>query len=501
MPSQRRIGVVLGYANLIVKNLVNLVYTPMLLSFVGQADYGVYQTSNSFVFSLSLLSFGFSAAYVRFYTQKRAHGEDVRGLNGVYLVFYAVVSLVALLLGLAFAASAGTIFSSSFTSDEVELAQTVMSIMAGSIAVTLFNSVFNAYILAHEKFRFQQTRQLVTTLATPFASYALLCLGAGVVGVAIAQLAVNLVLLGLNASFCLGRLKMRFDVRRFDVPLFRSIAVFSTWIFTNQICDLVNQNVPNMLLGALTSASVVAVFAVSVQIRSVFYSLSTIMSSVFAPKINQMVASSNDNKELTALMTRVGRYQAILYVWVLGGFVLLGNFFVLKWAGESFADAYWLILTMVVPLFIPLVQNVGIEIQRAKNMHKPRSVCYLITAALNVALTAALSGLIGYWAPVIGYIVHALFGCGIFMNWYYHRRVGLDMIYFWKRVLPVVGVGALVVAVCFVGTAALPVAGWIQFAAWGIAYSVFYAVLCAVLVLDKGERIAVAKRAKKIFGR
>ena len=60
MVSQRRAGVVLGYANIIVKNLVNLVYTPMLLSFVGQADYGVYQTSYSFVFSLTLLSFGFS---------------------------------------------------------------------------------------------------------------------------------------------------------------------------------------------------------------------------------------------------------------------------------------------------------------------------------------------------------------------------------------------------------------------------------------------------------
>ena len=47
MVSQRKTGAILGYANIIVKNLVNLVYTPMLLAFVGQADYGVYQTSNS----------------------------------------------------------------------------------------------------------------------------------------------------------------------------------------------------------------------------------------------------------------------------------------------------------------------------------------------------------------------------------------------------------------------------------------------------------------------
>ena len=50
MASQRKAGAILGYLNIIVKNLVNLVYTPMLLSFVGQADYGVYQTANSFVF-------------------------------------------------------------------------------------------------------------------------------------------------------------------------------------------------------------------------------------------------------------------------------------------------------------------------------------------------------------------------------------------------------------------------------------------------------------------
>lgn len=501
MPSQRRAGVILGYANIVVKNLVNLVYTPMLLSFVGQADYGVYQTSNSFVFSLSLLSFGFSQAYVRFYTRKRARGEDVRVLNGVYLVLYSVVSAVAFLLGLGFAASAGTLFSASFTPDEVGLAQTVMSIMAGSIAVTLFNSVFDAYVLAHEEFRFQQSRQMLTTLATPFCAYALLCLGFGVVGVAVAQFAVNVVLLSLNASFCLGRLKMRFDVRRFDNGLFRAIAAFSAWVFANQVCELVNQNVPNVLLGALTSASSVAVFAVSLQIRSVFYSLSTTMSSVFTPKINSIVAESDDNAELTRLMARVGRYQAILFCWVFGGFVLLGRFFVDRWAGPGFSDAYWLVLAMTAPLIIPLTQNTGVEIQRAKNMHRARSVCYLAMALINLALTALLAPSIGYWAPVLGYVAYVVLGTGLFMNWYYQRRVGLDMVRFWRRALPVIGAGGLATAVCLVGAAALPVDGWLRFVGWGIAYSALYAVLFAALVLSGDERAAVIGKARKLLGR
>lgn len=496
MPSQRRTGVILGYLNILVKNLVNLVYTPMLLSFVGQADYGVYQTSYSFVFSLSLLSFGFSQSYVRFYTRYSVEGDTagIRRLNGVYIMLYAIVSIVALLLGFVFAAGAKTFFSGSFTPEQVGLAGAVMSIMAINISVTLFNSVFDAYVLAREEFRFQQTRQFLTTLAAPFIAYALLVLGMGVVGVALAQLSVSVVLLALNASFCLCRLKMRFDVRDFDWTLFRSVAAFSAWIFANQVCDLVNQNIPNVILGIFTSASAVAVFAVSVQVRAVFISLSGTMSNVFTPEINRIVAESDDNEMLSRLMAHVGRYQMILFCWVYGGFAVLGKFFVEEWAGDGFADAYWLILAMTLPLVLPLTQNTGIEIQRAKNMHQARSIAMLLMAVFNIAFTLVASPVLGYWAPAIGYIVSIFLGNGVFMNWYYQNRVGLDMLYFWQRNLPVLLAGAAVTAACLAGTAALPVDSLSSFVVWGVAYTVLFAVVLWLAVLSKEERAAVASR-------
>lgn len=490
MVSQRKAGAILGYANIIVKNLVNLVYTPMLLAFVGQTDYGVYQTANSFVFSLTLLTFGFSEAYIRFYTQKRARGteEEVRTLNGMYLMLYIVISAVAMVLGLLFAANVELFFSGSFTPEQVGLAGELMAIMAVNVAATLFSTVFDAYIMAHEQFKFQQSRQMFTTLATPGFAFALLSLGMGAVGVALAQLAVTLTLLALNMRFAVAKLGMRFRLRSFESALFRAVAAFSAWIFANQVCELVNQSVPNVLLGALTNASTVAVFAVALNIRSVFYSLSTTMSSVFTPLINRIVAESDDNGELTRLMTRVGRYQAILYLWVLGGFALLGHFFVTRWAGEGFADAYWLVLAMATPLFVPLVQNTGIEIQRAKNRHRVRSVAYSCMAALNLVVTWALAPSLGYWAPAIGYASYVILGCGVFMNWYYVKGIGLDMGYFWGRVLPVLGVSLTATAVCIAGTLALPVASWLAFFVWGAVYTLLYASLAWVLILSGDER-------------
>ncbi len=490
MPSQRKTGVVLGYVNIVAKNLVQLVYTPMLLSFVGKADYGVFQTSYSFVFSLSLLSFGFSQAYVRFYMRRKADGDEegIRKLNGVYLVLYAAASAAALLLGLGFAAGSGAVFSGGFTPEQVDLAGKVMAILAASIALTIFNSVFDAYVLAREEFRFQQSRQLAVTVAMPFLAYILLLLGMGVVGVALAQLAVNAALLALNAFYAIGRLGMRFGVRSFDGTLFRSVAAFSTWIFVNQVCDMVNQNVPNVALGAISGASAVAVFAVSIQIRNVFVSLSTVMSNVFVPKINLIVARGDDNDELVRLMARVGRCQMILFCWVYGGFVLLGDFFVVKWAGEGFSDAYWLILAMTLPLAVPLVQNTGIEIQRAKNLHKARSIALLVMAALNVAFTVAASSQLGYWAPAVGYIASIALGNGVFMNWYYHYRVGLDMVFFWRRALPPACAAAVVVGLCAAAARFAPVSDWISFCIWGAVYTLLFAIAMWAFVLSEGEK-------------
>lgn len=496
MASQRKAGAILGYLNIIVKNLVNLVYTPMLLSFVGQADYGVYQTANSFVFSLTLLTFGFSEAYVRFYTQKRANGtaDDIRALNGMYLVLYVGICAVALALGLLFAANVDYFFADSFTTAQVGLAGNLMAIMAVNVTCTLFSTVFDAYIVAHEQFKYQQTRQMFTTLATPVIALLLLNIGFGAVGVALAQLTVVALLLFLNARFAYVKLGMRFSLKRIDVGLFRAIATFSAWIFINQICDLVNQSVPNMMLGALTSAVTVSVFAVSIQIRQVFCSLSTTMSNVFVPKINRIVAESDDNNVLTALMTRVGRYQIVLFCWVYCGFVLVGRFFVTKWAGEGFIDAYYLICAMTLPVGVPLCQNTGIEIQRAKNRHKARSVVYLFMALLNVAFTWIASPYLGYWAPAIAYIASIALGNGLFMNWYYQNRIGLDMIYFWKRNLPVALTSAAVLAVCKGFSILLPITSWLLFLAWGAVYTVLFAAAMWLFVLDPDEKAGIAAR-------
>ena len=108
--------------------------------------------------------------------------------------------------------------------------------------------------------------------------------------------------------------------------------------------------------------------------------LSTAISSVFLPKISQMVSSGVNNEILTDEMIKIGRLQGYIIFCMLFGFILFGQKFIEIWAGEEYQDAYYLTVIIMIPLAIPLVQNLGISILQAKNKYAFRSLSALIGA-------------------------------------------------------------------------------------------------------------------------
>lgn len=212
------------------------------------------------------------------------------------------------------------------------------------------------------------------------------------------------------------------------------------------------------------------------------------MSGVFVPQVNRIVAESDDNDLLTRLMTRVGRYQMLIFWYLFGGFIVLGQFFVKLWAGPANENAYWLAIIMVFPVMIPLTQNLGIEIQRAKNKHKTRSLIYVLTSAIDVVVCVIFIPEYGYWATAAGYIVSILLGTGLFMNWYYHTHIGLDMLFFWKKQLPVIAIALVAVITCLIGTVFLPVTNIGLFIIWGLLYTLIFGLGSYSIGLNEIEK-------------
>ena len=66
---QLKIGSLLSYVQMIIGVLIGLAYTPFMLRTLGQSEYGLYNTVSSTISVLSILSLGFNASYIRYFTK------------------------------------------------------------------------------------------------------------------------------------------------------------------------------------------------------------------------------------------------------------------------------------------------------------------------------------------------------------------------------------------------------------------------------------------------
>ena len=268
------------------------------------------------------------------------------------------------------------------------------------------------------------------------------------------------------------------------------------------IIDQVNWSVDKYILGRVAGTTAVAVYGVGSQINSLFIQFSTAISTVFAPRINRIAADKKTTMqfEFTDLMIKVGRIQLIVLGLLASGFVVFGNYFITQiYAGNEYRDAYVVALLLVLPALVPLIQNVGIEIQRAVNKHKMRSVMYLGMALVNTIISIPLAMHYGPVGSAAGTAISLVIANGFIMNVYYKQGLGIDIIKFWKSILSLIrsmvipGVFGFIIMRYFVFSAI------VVYSICIILYSVVYCISIFIFGMNKDERNIVKKPITKLF--
>ncbi len=500
---EKKLGVILQYSQMALSILISFIYTPVMLRILGQSEYGIYNLSNSIISYLSLLSLGFGASYIRFYSRYKTDNDTkgIRKLNGLFLIVFMIMGAVALVCGLCFSRNVSVFFNESYSLEDLRIAKVLMVFMSVNLALSFPTSVFTSYVTAQEKFVFQKLLNMVKTVGSPFLTLPILLMGYGSIGMVAVTTVITVLVDMTNILFCLMKLKMSFDFRKPNLHLLREIAVFSSFIAINQIVDQINWATDKVVLGKFCTSGVVAVYAIGSQINNYYLQFSSAISGVFVPQVNRIVASNESeikkNKQLTDVFTRVGRVQFIILMLILTGFIFLGKYFVLKWAGEGYDNAYYVALLLITPATIPLIQNIGIEIQRAKNMHQFRSYIYLGMAVLNIVISIFLAMRWGEIGAALGTTISLVVANGIIMNWFYHKKIGIDIIYFWKQIgefLPALILPIIVGVVLNIR----PTTNLIGFAVRVVVYSLVYCLSFYFLGLNDFEKEQIRKIMRKL---
>ena len=176
---QLKLGAALSYAQMAVNVLIGLLYTPLMLRLLGRSEYGLYNTVVSTISMLSVMSLGFHSSYIRYYAEYKAEDnqEKIKNLNGVFLLVFSAIGVLALICGLYLTFHLELVFDKGLTVAEYDTARVLMLMMTVNLAISFPMSTFTSIISAHERYVFLKLVGILKTVFSPLLTLPLLFFG------------------------------------------------------------------------------------------------------------------------------------------------------------------------------------------------------------------------------------------------------------------------------------------------------------------------------------
>lgn len=503
MKNQLKAGVLISYATILVSNIIPMIYTPIMLRILGQAEYGVYGIANSISNYLYLLNMGFGSTIIRYLSKYRANGEKDKEeqVAGMFFQVYCVLSIIIAIMGGVIAANIQH-YGNALSAVELERLRTLVILNTINTALFMPMNVMGSILVAHEKYVVNKGVALFTTILTPFLNLAFLYTGIGSVGFPIVTIITNLIGYSIYTPYAIKRIGIRPRFGKPDWPLLREIFGFTLFVFMTRVIDSLFWSTDNMIIGWSLGSVATAVYNIGAVFNSHVSTFSTAISGVLVPKLTAMEVKNASDKEFTGLFIRVGRIQFMIVAFIISAFIAFGRQFIALWAGTGYEDSYFIAILTMIPSAIGMIQSTGVNMLYARNKHKFRAVAFLGVAVLNISLTCLWVERYGIIGAALATCIACVLGDGIIMNWYYHVKMRVNIPLFWKNIVKMMPVSVIMGALAWIVLDRIIVMDqWLVFFAAAIMYTVVYFVLAYAFVMNAYERALILVPIKKLKSR
>lgn len=434
---QRKIGVVLSYINIFFQTIVNFIYVPLLLYYIGKSEYGLYQLIGSMIAYFSIMDFGLSAMVVRFYSRYRTLGDNV-GMENILAIArraYALIVCIMLIAGFSLYPFLNMIFENSMNALEIEEGKWIYILLLVNLSINLMSMTYRSVIESHQKYLFLRGISTVQIIIQPLLVVMILQKSPYALSIVVVQTAMNFICCCLQVWYAYKKIKIRIKYHCLSKSLFNQIGHFSLALFIIAVVDQFFFKTNQIILGIISGTAAVAVYAVAANIQNVYMMLSVSITSVFLPHVTEMVTNRVNVDELSKLFIKIGRIQFYILALIGMGFIIFGKEFIIMWAGDDFVDAYYIALLIMLPFVTDLIQNIGFTILQAMNRYHIRAIVYSIVGIMNLLLAVPLGMKYGGIGCAAATGICMLLGNGICMSYCYKHYLRLNMLEFWRQIL------------------------------------------------------------------
>ena len=488
MKNELKIGSLLSILTIIVGSLIQIFYTPFYMKYLGTTDFGINSLVQSIMGYMGMLNLGLGNAMLRYTVRYRVEGkkEEEKSLNGMFLTIFTILMLISIIIGVFVYKNIPEFFGNNFTIQELSKTKIVFLMMMLNVAISFPVGVFSTNIISREKFLYQRGINLFKTIITPIVGIILMLNGYGLIAVTISVVTLG-ILLSIFDIIYAKKLGMRVNFNKFDLKILKEIFKYSSFIFLNIVIDRIYWGTDRVIIGKYMGVTAVGIYSIASIFNQLYMNFSTAISGVLFPKINRLIVEDK-NEEISNLFIKVGRLQYILLGLISSGFILFGKNFIYLWLGEGYLEVYKIALWIMIPLTIPLIQNTGIAIMQARNMHQFRSIIYFFIAVGNVIASILLVKKYGIMGCAISTGISFIIGNIVIINIYYYKKLDIDIPLFWKNIFQMSIPIVLAMLLGLLLNKYILNVNYISFLLRILTYSTIYFVLLYFIGLNQSEK-------------
>ncbi|MBQ3235625.1 MAG: oligosaccharide flippase family protein, partial [Clostridia bacterium] len=356
---QIKAGAIMSYVVLAINILAGFIYTPWMLSVIGESNYGLYTLATSLI-SLFMMDFGISAATARFVARYRAQGETekINKFLGIVYKLYIIIDLIIALIFLVVYLNVDNIYA-NLTDSEIKIFKNVLLIVIFYNLLAFPMSPLSGILNAYEKFFPLKLVSCCNKIFTVVATVIALLLGGGLYSLILIHVIFNLTAILLRLIFVKKFTPIKTDFKAWDKEQFKGIFTFSIWATLVSITSRLIFNITPSILAMFVSSAGVAMFGLASTLEGYVFMFSDAVNGLFLSKATKASLSKNRERDTLNLMTRVGRIDLSIVAIIIIGFLVAGKDFVTLWLGSGYDAVYYCAILIITPNLIYFPQQIG----------------------------------------------------------------------------------------------------------------------------------------------
>lgn len=500
---QIKIGAVISYGTIVFHIVAGLIYTPWLLTQIGQSDYGLYTLATSLI-TLFVMDFGLGAAISRYVSRYRAQNNQqaVNDFLGMIYKLYMIVDAAIFLVLLIYFFLIDKVYV-NLSTEELEKFKIIYIITATFSVVSFPFSNLNGILTAYEKFIALKLCDFFNKALNIVLVVIALMLGWGVYALVSVHAIVGLMTIAVKLLIIKQKTPARVNFKFFEKSMLKEIFGFSMWTTVGNILQRLILGISPSIIAAVCAAGSVevAIFGLASTVEGYVYTFATAINGMFMPRISKIIVDGKKDTELMPLMVKVGRIQLMLVGLVSVGFLALGKSFIVDiWNKPDFVQSYYCAALLLLPNMLYLPMQIANTTLVVENKVKIQAQVFMVMSAVNVALSLVFShfwGAIGAALAVfVAYVVRV-----VLMIIVYQKKMNLNMVKFIKDVF--LNMSPYLILTFVAGFAMenfnpLP-HGFLRFAINGVVLVGCFGVLMLVKGFNQYERNLISGIFKKLL--